>query len=370
MGQSQLFAAMVEEAGWSREDIDLFGQIGFGTGGWNTDYPNCFLEVLRVLYTGLDTNHKLMYDGSSELPTRLWNRAPDALGDPMAYWPAGTTVQGLTAQVIAQPFNQEVRQIIRRPDGEFDVWMFDHNRGSERQYTFAAVVYTPHKRVLDKFRFMDGVARFDQMNSLLSIKRVGGSYVHPLHAVGQNICADPAAFLDRCRCRSSIQDECDVVGPNYPRHIPAGLRCESRPLQRQRDVLSYTWNDDSIKFLGDRAAPLPSHVAVCSTLLDSVYAHHQLNLAAEFGMTDPFVEINWEEQPFFLSAFKMNLPGQYEYQRLLFSQFMNGVFDGSPDGFILAGDDVSFTGGRGRCRDHRLERRKQTGGEVRRGYLY
>lgn len=66
---------------------------------------------------------------------------------------------GPDAQVIAQPFNQEVRQIIRRPDGEFDVWMFDHNRGSERQYTFAAVVYTPHKRVLDKFRFMDGVAR-------------------------------------------------------------------------------------------------------------------------------------------------------------------------------------------------------------------
>ena len=80
-------------------------------------------------------------------------------------------------------------------------------------------------------------------------------------------------------------------------------------------------------------------------MLDSVYAPHQLNLAAEFGMTNPFVEINWEEQPFFLCAFKMNLPGQYEYQRLLFSQFMNGVSTPNLDRFILAGDDVSWTGG-------------------------
>ncbi|WPN23311.1 flavin monoamine oxidase family protein [Pseudomonas marginalis] len=341
------FAAMVEEAGWSREDIDLFGQIGFGTGGWNTDYPNCFLEVLRVLYTGLDTNHKLMYDGSSELPTRLWNRAPDALGDPMAYWPAGTTVQGLTAQVIAQPFNQEVRQIIRRPDGEFDVWMFDHNRGSERQYTFAAVVYTPHKRVLDKFRFMDGVARFDQMNSLLSIKEWEAvTYTHYMQS------AKIFAQTQRPFWTDVGADRQYKMSVTLSDRITRGTylldyAASQGPYKGSGMFLSYTWNDDSIKFLGDRAAPLPSHVAVCSTLLDSVYAHHQLNLAAEFGMTDPFVEINWEEQPFFLSAFKMNLPGQYEYQRLLFSQFMNGVFDGSPDGFILAGDDVSFTGGRG-----------------------
>jgi len=188
---------MVEQAGWSREDIDLFGQIGFGTGGWNTDYPNCFLEVLRVLYTGLDTNHKLMYDGSSELPNRLWTRAPDTFGDAMVHWPAGTTVQGLTTQVIAQPLKQEVRQILRRPDGQFDVWVFDHNLGSDRQYTFPAVVYTPHKRVLDKFRYMDGAARFNAMNDLLSGKGMGSGDVHPLHAVGKNLRANQTTVLDR-----------------------------------------------------------------------------------------------------------------------------------------------------------------------------
>ncbi|WP_426218847.1 FAD-dependent oxidoreductase [Pseudomonas sp. DWRC2-2] len=339
------FAAMVEQAGWSREDIDLFGQIGFGTGGWNTDYPNCFLEVLRVLYTGLDTNHKLMFDGSSELPARLWSRAPDTFGDAMAHWPAGTTVRDLTTQVIALPFKQEVRQIIRRPDGEFDVWIYDHNQGNTLQYIFPAVVYTPHKRILDKFRYMDGAARFNQMNDLLSAKEWEAvMYTHYMQSAKifaqtkrpfwTDVEADfqhkmSVTLSDRITRGTYLLDYSQSPGP----YRGSGM------------FLSYTWNDDSLKFLGDRSAPLPSHVQVCTSLLDSVYAPHQLNLAAEFGMTNPFVEINWEEQPFFLCAFKMNLPGQYEYQRLLFSLFMNGVSTPNLDRFILAGDDVSWTGG-------------------------
>ena len=339
------FSAMVEQAKWSREDIDLFGQIGFGTGGWNTDYPNCFLEVLRVLYTGLDTNHKLMYDGSSELPRRLWERSPDAMGDSMVHWPLGTTVKSLSTELIPQVLKQEVRQIIRRSDGQFDVWIFDHNVDSERQYTFPAVVYTPHKRILDKFRYMDGADRFNDMNGLLSVKEWEAvMYTHYMQSakifaqtkrpfwtdVGVDYQYKMSVTLsDRVTRGTYLLD----YAPSQGAYKGSGM------------FLSYTWNDDSLKFLGDRSAPLPSHVVVCSTLLDSVYAHHQLNLAAEFGMTNPFVEINWEEQPFFLCAFKMNLPGQYEYQRLLFSQFMHGVSEGNPDGFILAGDDVSFTGG-------------------------
>lgn len=339
------FAAMVEQAGWSREDIDLFGQIGFGTGGWNTDYPNCFLEVLRVLYTGLDTNHKLMFDGSSELPERLWSRAPDTFGDAMAYWPAGTIVQDLTTQVITQPFKQEVRQIIRRADGQFDVWIFDHNQGSDRQYTFPAVVYTPHKRILDKFRYMNGTPRFNLMNDLLSQKEWEAvMYTHYMQSAKIFAATTRPFWTDveadgQYKMSVTLSDR--ITRGTYLLDYGQG----AGPRKGSGMFLSYTWNDDSLKFLGDRSTTLPSDVQVCTTLLDSVYAPHQLDLAAEFGMTDPFVEINWEEQPFFLCAFKMNLPGQYEYQRLLFSQFMNGVSSGSPDGFILAGDDVSWTGG-------------------------
>ena len=86
-----------------------------------------------------------------------------------------------------------------------------------------------------------------------------------------------------------------------------------------------------------------SHAQLCTTLLESIYP--DIKLDEHFSTSNAFIEYNWEEQPFHLGAFKMNLPGQYEYQRRIFSQFMTGVAQGDPDGFVLAGDDVSWTGG-------------------------
>ena len=338
------YAAMVEQAKWSREDIDLFGQIGFGTGGWNTDYPNCFLEVLRVLYTGLDTNHTLMYDGSSELPQRLWSGTPASFGDALVHWPADTTVESLTRREIADPLNQEVRQIIRLKNGTFDVYLHDNKLDSDTLRNFKSVVYTPHVRILDKFRYMDGKERFTSMNNLLpQATWEAVMYTHYMQSakifattrrpfwndVEDSRYKMSVTLSDRLTRGTYLLD----YGPGNGVNKGSGM------------FLSYTWNDDSLKFLGDRSAPLPSHVQLCTTLLDTVYANTQLNLAAEFGMVDPFVEINWEDEPFYLCAFKMNLPGQYEYQRLLFSQFMSGVKEGEPDGFILSGDDISWTGG-------------------------
>ncbi len=338
------YAAMVEQARWSREDIDLFGQIGFGTGGWNTDYPNCFLEVLRVLYTGLDTNHALMYDGSSELPLRLWSGTPASFGDTMVNWPADTTVQSLTRQEITNPLNQEVRQIHRLADGTFDVHLHDNKLGNDTLRNFKSVVYTPHVRVLDKFRYMDGKDRFTAMNTLLPQGTWEAvMYTHYMQSAKIFATTQRPFWTDvengRYKMSVTLSDRLTRgtylldYGPSSGASTGSGM------------FLSYTWNDDSLKFLGDRSAPLPSHVQLCTTLLDTVYAGTQLNLADEFGMVDPFIEINWENEPFYLCAFKMNLPGQYEYQRLLFSQFMSGVKEGAPDGFILSGDDISWTGG-------------------------
>ncbi|MFC6296884.1 NAD(P)-binding protein [Pseudomonas sp. CCM 7893] len=339
------FSAMVEKAGWSRADIDLFGQIGFGTGGWNTDYPNCFLEVLRVLYTGLDANHTLMYDGSSQLPTRLWNQSPQALGDVMAYWPATTTVQMLTEQVIANPFNQEVRQVERQADGSFAVFIHDTRLDQPTRHSFESVVYTPHVRILDKFRYMGGKDRLAAMDSLLPRDTWEAvMYTHYMQSA-KIFAATREPFW-----KEAGPDGHYKMSVTLSDRITRGTYLldysQSKGAYQGSGIfLSYTWNDDSLKFLGDRSAPLPTHVELCTSLLDEVYRGSDLNLASHFGARDPFVEINWEEQPFFLCAFKMNLPGQYEYQRRLFSQFMSGVEQGSPDGFILAGDDVSWTGG-------------------------
>lgn len=338
-------AAMVDHAGWSAEDITLFGQIGFGTGGWNTDYPNCFLEVLRVLYTGLDTNHLLMYDGCASLPERLWQQPPGAFGDSVVSWGPDDTVQSLTRSVIAEPFNQEVRHVVRNDDGSFEVSIRDLVAGSSQRLNFSSVVYTPHVRMLDKLRYSGDRAQLAAMNNLLSTPLWEAvMYTH---------------YMQSTKVFASTQRPFwNDLAPGQPRRMSVTLSDRltrgtylldyansSGRYKGSGMFLSYTWNDDSLKFLGDRSPVF--HAGLCTTLLEEIYAKGGLNLASQYNRGDPFVELNWEDEPFFLGAFKMNLPGQYEYQRRLFSQFMNGIDEGRPDGFILAGDDISWTGGWG-----------------------
>ena len=72
---------------------EVFGQVGFGTGGWDTDFPNSMLEILRVVMTNCDEDQRLVVGGVEQLPRRLWRQAPDGL----AHWPAGTTLASLHA---------------------------------------------------------------------------------------------------------------------------------------------------------------------------------------------------------------------------------------------------------------------------------
>src|SRR5215472_14372858 len=70
---------------------EVFGQVGFGTGGWDSDYPNSMLEIFRVVMTNCDTDQRLIVGGAEQVPRGLWEHAPSNL----TYWPAGTSLASL-----------------------------------------------------------------------------------------------------------------------------------------------------------------------------------------------------------------------------------------------------------------------------------
>ncbi|OLF54553.1 flavin monoamine oxidase family protein [Pseudomonas chlororaphis] len=338
------YSALLENSGWSKAEIDLFGQIGFGTGGWNTDYPNSILELLRVLYTGLDADHQLMFDGSSSLPQRLWSTPPKAFGDSMQYWGEGNTVEALSREVFPDPFHKEVRHIVRQPNGSFRVHITDTKTDQELLFNFASVIYTPHVRILDKLRYSGNPQDLPAMDSLLPLETWEAiMYTHYMQsakifaATQRPFWNDPVAGNEQRKMSITLSDR--LTRGTYLVDYSA-----SKGTYKGSGIfLSYTWNDDALKFLGDRPEPLPQHVGLCTNLLDNIYPGIDLN--ERYSTVDPFVEHNWEDQPLYLGAFKMNLPGQYEYQRRIFSQFMSGIDTNQPDRFILAGDDVSWTAG-------------------------
>lgn len=332
--------ALQEKSGWDQEKINLFGQIGFGTGGWNTDFPNSILELLRVIYGGLDADHRLAYDGASTLPERLWSMSASTLGDEAAHWSGAATVETLTRQVIRDPFCKEIRQICPKPGGGFVVKFIDTRTQESFCREFDCVIYTPHVRVLDKLRYADGPASLAQMNPLLP-QETWEAVMNTHYMQSTKVFASTSSPFweerdptDGKRKMSVTLSDRLTRGTYLVDYSPS-----LGPYRGSGMFLSYTWNDDALKFQGN----LPPSEELCTHLLESIYP--KINISDFYSQSDTFAKISWESEPHYLGAFKMNLPGHYEYQRLIFSQFMAGIEDNDPYGFILAGDDVSWTGG-------------------------
>ncbi|MER7349859.1 FAD-dependent oxidoreductase [Streptomyces aurantiacus] len=292
---------------------EIFGQVGFGAGGWDTDFPNSMLEILRVVYTGAEDDHRLVVGGSQQLPLRLWSHAPDDL----AHWPAGTSLETLHR---GGP-RGGVARIERTARG---ITVHD-NSGAAR--AFPVAVFTPHKRTLVTNVRCDrallptpvwtAVERSHYMGSsklFVLVDRPFWRERDPL--TGRETMS--TTLTDRMPRGVYLFDE----GPDRP-----GVMC-----------LSYTWNDDSLKM-----APLTPEERLDGVLdaLADIYP----GVDIRSRVIAPPRTVTWETDPHFQGAFKANLPGHYRYQRRLFTHFMQEDLARSQRGLFLAGDDVSWTAG-------------------------
>jgi tryptophan 2-monooxygenase len=103
-------------------------------------------------------------------------------------------------------------------------------------------------------------------------------------------------------------------------------------------LLSYTWNDDALKWL---ALDADERVELMLHSLEQIYPG--VDIAGHI-VGQP-ITVSWEADPNFMGAFKANLPGHYRYQQRLFTHFKQDKLPASQRGIFLAGDDVSFTAG-------------------------
>lgn len=112
---------------------EVFGQVGFGTGGWDSDFPNSMLEILRVNLAELDDNQRFIVGGVEQMPQQLWRHPPERL----AHWPRGTTLASLNGGVA----RGRVVAISRAPEGDLrlrDRW------GREDDYPAVIVTCQSH----------------------------------------------------------------------------------------------------------------------------------------------------------------------------------------------------------------------------------
>ncbi len=293
---------------------EIFGQVGFGTGGWDTDYPNSILEILRVVATDADHDHKSVVGGIEQLPRRLWAHAPAG----MTHWPAGTSLMRLHGGTP----KPGVARIAPAEDGGVAITDRYGNR-----VDYAAVVVTCQVWLLS--------ARIDCAESLFHHDMwMAMERSHYMQSSKTFVMVDRPFWRDvdpdTGRDRLSITLSDRLTRGTY--------LMDNGPDKRGVICLSYTWNDDAMKWI---SLPADERVRLMLHSLKQIYP--KLNIA-EHIIGAP-ITVSWEFDPNFMGAFKANLPGHYRYQRRLFSHFMQDQLPPHQRGIFLAGDDISWTAG-------------------------
>ncbi|WP_304451561.1 NAD(P)/FAD-dependent oxidoreductase [Nocardiopsis sp. YSL2] len=299
---------------------EIFGQVGFGTGGWDTDFPNSILEILRVTYTGADDDHMGIVGGVQQLPLRLWEDAPDKL----VHWAQGTTLASLH-EGGPRPAVTALRRTAAKGSPSGNITVTDAS-GSTR--TYAAAVFTAQSWML--------LSKIDCDEDLLPIDHwTAIERTHYMESSKLFVPVDRAFWRDQ-----DPETGRDAMSMTLTDRMTRGtyLLEGEDPDGPAAICMSYTWCDDSLKWL-----PLSANerLEVMLSSLGKIYP----NVDIRSHITGDPVTVSWEDEPYFMGAFKANLPGHYRYQRRLFTHFKQDGLAERHRGLFLAGDDVSWTAG-------------------------
>jgi len=294
---------------------EVFGQVGFGTGGWDSDFPNSMLEILRVNVTGCDDNQRFIVGGVEQVPQGLWRRAPDP-SEKMAHWPAGTTLSSLNGGAT-RPGVKRIARVDESTLSITDQW--------GRVDSYAAVVATcqswllttsietdeslfaqPMWMALDRTRYMQSSKTF------VMVDRPFWKDKDP--KTGRDVMS--MTLTDRLTRGTYLFDN----GPDKP-----GVIC-----------LTYSWMSDALKVL---PLPVERRVELALGALAKIYP--SVDIKGHI-IGDP-ITVSWENDPNFLGAFKGALPGHYRYNHRMYGHFMQSKVPPEQRGLFLAGDDVSWT---------------------------
>ncbi len=293
---------------------EIFGQVGFGTGGWDSDFPNTMLEILRVVINRFEDDQQRIIGGSEQVVRRLWSHA----AEPPAYWEAGTSVaslhSGATRPAVAAVGRSgdgpieitDINGVTRRYDAVLSTvqsWLL-----TTRIQVQESLFSQPLWMALDRTKYMQSSKTF------VMVDRPFWNDVDP--ATGRPTMS--MTLTDRNTRGTYLFDN----GPHKPAVI----------------ALSYAWMGDAMKVLPLSAA---ERARLAIDTLTKIYPTANI---ADHVVGDP-ITVSWEADPNFQGAFKGALPGDYRYNRRMYSHFMQDDLPGDQRGMFLAGDEVSWTPG-------------------------
>jgi lysine 2-monooxygenase len=291
---------------------EVFGQVGFGTGGWDSDYPNSMLEIFRVVMTNCDSDQRLVVGGVEQVPRGIWRCPAPAC----AHWPAGTSLAALHSGAP----RPGVARIARADDGRLtvtDAW------GATRHY--AAVLVTCQSWLL--------TTQIECEESLFSQKMwTALDRTRYMQSSKTFVMVDRPFWADK-----DPRTGRDVMSMTLTDRLTRGTYLfDNGPGQPGVICLTYSWMSDALKMLPE---PVDRRVKLALGALAKIYP--DVDIASHI-IGDP-ITVSWEADRHFLGAFKGALPGHYRYNERMYAHFMQDEQPQEQQGIFIAGDDVSWT---------------------------
>ena len=291
---------------------EIFGQVGFGTGGWDSDFPNSMLEILRVVMTNCDDHQHLVVGGVEQVPLGLWRHVPEHC----AFWPAGTSLSSLHRGAT----RAGVQRIAREGEQAFritDTW------GHERVYP--AVLVTCQSWLL--------TTQIDCDESLFSQKMwMALDRTRYMQSSKTFVMVDRPFWKDK-----DPQTGRDLMSMTLTDRLTRGTYLFDNGEDKPGVIcLSYSWMSDALKML---PYPVEKRVKLSLDALKKIYP--KVDIAGHI-IGDP-ITVSWEADPHFLGAFKGALPGHYRYNQRMYAHFVQHAMPLQQRGIFIAGDDVSWT---------------------------
>lgn len=312
---------------WTDEDVNKFGALGIGSGGFGPLFPINFIEFLRIVANGWEDKQQLLPLGITAFIDKFYTEPVDS--------PLGKrSLQDLNALHLKTPVTA-----IQYQNGKPVVYYTNPADESEQSKSFEAVIVTTTTRAMQIMGLtLDSPNSSDAVIEQETVKLA----LRNLH-----LTTSSKLFI-RTKTKFWL-DENGEPKPNIPQNIqtdelPRGIYALDYPKENNPDnngvvVVSYTWEDDSTKLMGlspqERLKLFKKSIAKVS----SEFAESLVPINHEI------LCIDWQAENYYYGAFKLQYPGQEPNVQAAYYQFLS-VLDSKIDrGVYLAGDSISWAGG-------------------------
>ncbi|MGD2182679.1 FAD-dependent oxidoreductase [Lusitaniella coriacea] len=300
---------------WSDEDMNKFGALGIGSGGFGPLYQVSFLELLRIIVNMWEDKQKFLPGGISQLTEHFYTRC--------VIQPDGT--QTSLKDIDAIRTNAPVSRI---DCSTGEPTLYYRENGQQQSRSFKAVIVATSTRAMEMMGMtLNSPSDSDEQKEIAQSVKVAIRNLHLMDS-SKMFVLTPTKFWQNSNIPQNIQTD----------ELPRGVYALDYPDTENGVVLiSYTWGDDSSKLLG-----LQDKMRRFELFKDAI-AKISPEFAAGLGnpSEDEILNIDWEAKPYYYGAFKLQYPGQEPNIHAAYYQFLS-----DPDyGTYLAGDSISWSGG-------------------------